>query len=123
MKPPGPEWLSHIVPSEDVLRSRLKSALAGLCVGLVGVVIVALARDDTKLASDVVFSLAALVFSLGLIGWAGSILAAGSIGAVQHHLDIARDWTEAGARRAMAHLVGVGVGGMLGAVVGTLLLT
>lgn len=106
------------------LRARLvgRAALAGAVVGTLGVVAVALATGDSRLASDQVFALAALVFAFGLLGWSGSAMMGRSIETAQEYMESDSDWTEASSRRAMARILGFGLGGMGGVIVATVVL-
>lgn len=77
---------------------------------------------DMRVVSTQAFSLAALCFGFGVLGWSGSILAGTSFEAAQRHLDTGMNWTEADSRRAMARIGGVGAGGMIGVIVTVTLL-
>lgn len=104
-------------------RARLvgRAALAGLLAGALGVVVVALLAGDVTLASEQVFSLAALVFGFGLLGWSGSAMFGRAVETTQEYMETGSNWTEASSRRAMARVLGFGLGGMVGAIIGTLL--
>ena len=105
-------------------RARLvgRAALAGLLVGALGVAGVAAVYGDATFASEQVFSLAALVFAFGLLGWSGSAMVGRSVETAHEYMETGSDWTEADSRRAMSRILGFGLGGMGGAIVGTLLL-
>lgn len=98
------------------------AALAGLFVGILGVVVVTVVYDDVTLASEQVFSLAALVFGFGLLGWSGSAMFGRAVETTQEYMETGSEWTEESSRRAMARILGFGLGGMTGAIVGTLVL-
>lgn len=99
-----------------------RAALAGAVVSAFGVALVTIFVGDATFASEQVFSIAALIFGFGLLGWSGSAMMGRSIETAQEHLDTDSDWTEASSRRAMARITAFGIGGMVGAIVGTILL-
>ncbi|WP_228546057.1 DUF7268 family protein [Halegenticoccus tardaugens] len=109
-------------PSAGV-RTRLRrfgsAFVAGVAVGVVGLGVGALRSGTVRAASDVVFALGALALGLGVLGWAGSILAGDGVESMRRHLDVSADWTERGSRRAMARVSGFGAGVMAGVVVAT----
>ena len=100
----------------------LRCSLAGLLVGALGVAVVALLAGDVVFASEQVFSLAALVFGFGLLGWSGSAMMGRAVETMSQHLRSGSDWTEADSRRAMARILGFGLGAMAGVIVATLVL-
>jgi hypothetical protein len=83
---------------------------------------VAVVYGDVTVASEQVFSLAALVFGFGLLGWSGSAMFGRAVETTQEYMETGSNWTEADSRRAMARILGFGVGGMVGAIAGTMLL-
>lgn len=93
------------------------AALGFLLVALAVPILVFAAQYDLRFVSAQVFSLAALCFGIGMLGWSGSILAGGGFEHAQRYLDTGTNWTEAGSRRAMARVGGVGAGGMVGVIV------
>jgi sulfite exporter TauE/SafE len=106
VSPSVPDWVRAPV------RRLVTAALAGLLVGAVGVI--AFAVDDSlRTATEQVFSLGALAFGVGLLGWSGSVMAGRGIENMQRHLDSGSNWTEADSRRAMTRIVGFGFGVML----------
>jgi len=64
---------------------------------------------------ETTFALGSLAFGFGLLGWSGAVAVGRGIESMQTHLDTDTDWTEADARRAMARILGFGLGVMLGA--------
>lgn len=102
-------------------RARLvvSGAIVGLVSGvaLVGVLVVVLSEPIE--AVDTSFALGSLVLGLAVIGWSGSVLAGPGIETIQNYTGRGSNWTERDSRRAMARLVGLGAGGMLGAMLAT----
>lgn len=75
-----------------------------------------LALDWTpRNASELVFSVAALVFSVGLIGWSTVLMAGEAMEGFSSELGLSEGWTVRSGRQAMALLVAGGGGGMVGA--------
>lgn len=68
-------------------------------------------------ASSTVFSLAALVFSVGLIGWSTVLMTGEAMERFSSDLGLSEGWTVRGGRQAMALLVAGGGGGMVGAAI------
>nr|WP_276272237.1 hypothetical protein [Halomicroarcula sp. GDY20] len=68
-------------------------------------------------ASELVFPLAALPFSLGLIGWSTVLLSGRAIETFSTELGISEGWTVEGGRQGTALLTLFGLGGMVGAAV------
>ncbi|ADJ13879.1 DUF7268 family protein [Halalkalicoccus jeotgali] len=100
----------------DLARAALLGAVVGG--GLVIVFIIAgWSRGD---ASDVAFSLSALVFGFGLTVWASTVLLSESLAGMHTTLD--REWSAADTRRAMAVLTVLGAAGMVSASIMTILL-
>ena len=85
---------------------------AGLLVGLAATAGLAATRS-TPAARSTVFSLGALVFGFGTLGWSSSILFGTGIENAQRHLDTGIHWNEADSRRAMARIGSFGAGVMV----------
>lgn len=107
------------------LRARTRlvggAGLVGLGVG--GAVFVGLlVAGGPTFASRKTFAVGALLFGFGLLGWSGSILAGDGFEAMQELLDVRTRWTETASRRAMARIIGLGAGWMLGSSAATALL-
>jgi len=68
-------------------------------------------------ASRVAFPLAALPFSVGLIGWSGVMMSGEAIEGFSREFGISENWTAESGRQAMALLVAFGFGGMVGAAI------
>jgi hypothetical protein len=85
---------------------------AGLLVGLAATAGLSATRS-THAARSTVFSLGALVFGFGTLGWSSSILFGTGIENAQRHLDTGTDWNEADSRRAMARIGSFGAGVMV----------
>lgn len=66
-------------------------------------------------SSQVAFSLAALVFALGLTAWSGVLMSGEALEGFSRQFGISDTWTAESGRQAMALLVAFGAGGMLGA--------
>lgn len=101
----------------DGLRARanLVGVAAAVGVGVAAVVVRAWSLvGDPAGVTTTVFSLGALALGVGLLGWAGSIVAGEGIERMQDQMDFDSDWTEAKSRRAMARIGGFGAGVMLG---------
>jgi hypothetical protein len=64
-------------------------------------------------ASEIAFSLAALPFAIGLIGWSTAILSGNAIEGFTRTFDISDEWTAESGRRTMALLVVAGLTGMV----------
>lgn len=98
-------------------RGRLVGAavLVGWLLGAAAMGVFA-TQYDPQFVSTQLFSIGALCFGFGLLGWSGSVLAGRSIETAQRHLDTGSNWTEAGSRRAMARICGFGFGVMVGVV-------
>jgi len=97
-------------------RLLARSAAVGAVLGTLCYLAVLVVGDGPRPASTTAFALAALVFGFGTLGWSGSVLLGDSVESAQRFLDTRSNWTEAGSRRAMARLAGVGAGGMLAVV-------
>lgn len=91
-------------------------AALGFCLFATGALVLA-TQYDLQTVSTQTFSLAALCFGFGILGWSGAVLAGNSVEAAQRHLDTGTNWTEADSRRAMARISGAGAGGMVGVIV------
>lgn len=68
-------------------------------------------------ASRVAFPLAALPFSVGLLGWSSVLMSGDAIEGFSKELGISEGWTAESGRQAMALLIAFGLGGMVGAAV------
>ncbi|AFK18333.1 hypothetical protein E6P09_06080 [Haloferax mediterranei ATCC 33500] len=110
-------------PTEErpplVEQATVRLRIVGTAV-LVGVLISTGALAGTVLAGayatsvDTAFALGSLVFGFGLLGWSGAVALGRGIESMQNHLDTGTGWTEPDARRAMARILGFGLGVMLG---------
>lgn len=102
------------------IRARVRlvglSVVVGFLLFVTGVLLL-VTQYDLRTVSTQTFSLAALCFGFGILGWSGAVLAGASVEAVQRHLDTGLNWTEADSRRAMARISGAGAGGMVGVIV------
>jgi formate/nitrite transporter FocA (FNT family) len=67
-------------------------------------------------ASELAFSLAALVFALGLTAWSGVIMSGEALEGFSRQFGISDTWTAESGRQAMAFLIAFGGGGMVGTV-------
>ncbi|WP_435180861.1 DUF7268 family protein [Halorussus sp. AFM4] len=107
----------------SVLRQRARevgrATLLGAGLGALGLVALVAAGEPVDLASETVFAVGALVFGFSLLGWSGTVFAGRGIESFQRHLGGRSDWSAADSRQAMAVLGGVGVGGMAGASLAT----
>ncbi len=98
-----------------LVRARvLGSAVAvGLVAGAGLTGTLTLAGSAPADGADTVVAVGAVVLGFATVGWAGSALLGRDEGAVR--LVVSSEWTEAGSRRAMTRLAGLGAGAMLGA--------
>ncbi len=80
--------------------------------GLVLFAVFSLTSRSIVSAARVAFVIGSLALGFGLLGWSGSALAGRGFEAMQDHLDMGIDWTEADSRRAMARIGGFGAGTM-----------
>jgi hypothetical protein len=69
---------------------------------------------SARSASELSFSLAGLPFSVGLIGWSTVLLSGNAMEGFSKELGLSSGWTAEGGRQAMALLIAIGGGGMLG---------
>ena len=106
----------------DRLRQLGRAALLGGVLAAVGVLALVLYGTSLAFASEKVFALGALIFGFALLGWSGSVFAGRGMENFQRYLDGNSDWSAADSRRAMVVLGGVGVGGMVGATLMTMVL-
>ncbi|EMA01595.1 DUF7268 family protein [Haloferax denitrificans] len=90
------------------------AALAGALVAAVWLA-ARLVVGDLSASVETTFALGSLAFGFGLLGWSGAVALGRGIESMQAHLDTGTGWTEADARRAMARILGFGLGVMLGA--------
>lgn len=105
-------WLRH--------RLRLVGSAAlvgGVFAALAVVIVLLFTQYSLTTVSTQLFSLGALCFGFGLLGWSGSVFAGSSVEHAQQHLDTGTNWSEDDSRRAMARISGFGGGGMLGVIV------
>ncbi|MFB6268940.1 MAG: hypothetical protein ABEH83_03290 [Halobacterium sp.] len=109
--------------AEDAGRDwRLLARAAGFGAALAAVLfygLVAVAVVPRR-ASEVAFSLPALAFAVGLLGWSGVVMSGDAMEGFSRELGISEGFSAAGARQAMAVLVAFGGGGMVGAAVAAL---
>ncbi|WP_128477249.1 DUF7268 family protein [Halorussus pelagicus] len=108
-------------PRERVRRLGRAALLGAVLAGL-AVLALVLSGESVQFASENVFALGALVFGFSMLGWSGSVFVGDGIENVQRHLGGNSNWTETGSRQAMAVLGSVGLGGMVGASVVTVVL-
>lgn len=66
-------------------------------------------------SSELAFSLAALVFALGLTAWSGVLMSGEALEGFSRQFGISDTWTAESGRQAMALLIAFGAGGMVGA--------
>lgn len=106
------------------LRKRVRLVGRALLLGVVlsGVAVPALViwGESVTFASEKIFAVGALVFGFSILGWSGSVFAGKGIESFQRHLGGRSDWSEADSRQAMVLLGSVGVGGMVGASLATM---
>ena len=100
-----------------------RATLLGAGLGAFGLVVLVATGEPVDPASETVFAVGALVFGFSLLGWSGSVFAGRGIENFQRHLGGPSDWSEADSRQAMAVLGGVGVGGMVGASLATVVVS
>jgi hypothetical protein len=109
--------------SGDSLRERARevarATLFGAGLGAFGLVVIVLSGETLTFASEKVFAVGALVFGFSILGWSGSVFAGRGIENFQRHIGGRSDWSAADSRQAMAVLGGVGLGGMIGASLAT----
>lgn len=72
---------------------------------------------SARRASELSFSLAGIPFSIGLIGWSTVLLSGNAMENFSKELGLSRSWTTEGGRQAMALLIALGGGGMLGSAI------
>jgi uncharacterized membrane protein YccC len=120
---PGPDADADADPRElagAYLRPRVRIVATGFLAGaVVGVGLAAVltfvfgpASPSPVRGARLAFVLGALAFGGGLLGWSGSAMAGDGFEAMQDHLDVGTDWTEADSRRAMARIGAFGAGTM-----------
>lgn len=97
-----------------------RALLFGAVLAGVAVPALVLSGESVQFASSKVFAVAALVFGFSLLGWSGSVFAGRGMESFQRYLGGRSDWSEADSRRAMTVLGSVGIGGMVGASLATL---
>jgi hypothetical protein len=96
-----------------------RALLLGAVLAGVAVPLLVLSGESVAFASEKVFAVGALVFGFSILGWSGSVFAGKGIENFQRHVGGGSDWSEADSRQAMAVLGSVGLGGMVGAAVAT----
>lgn len=72
---------------------------------------------SARRASELSFSIAGLPFSIGLIGWSTVLLSGNAMEGFSKELGLSSGWTAEGGRQAMALLIAIGGGGMLGSAI------
>lgn len=106
------------------LRERLRrvgrATLFGGVLGVFVLVVLVVAGESLRFASEKVFAVGALVFGFSLLGWSGTVFAGRGIENFQRHIGGRSDWSEADSRQAMVVLGSVGLGGMVGASLATM---
>lgn len=111
---------------EEWLRSRLRivgeAAIIGSVAGAFAVLLLLLVLEDASRVTELVFSIAALVFGFATLGWSGSIMAGAGFENLQRYLSTRSQWTERDSRRAMSRIGGFGAGGMVTVTIMTVLL-
>ncbi|ELZ87751.1 hypothetical protein C453_05349 [Haloferax elongans ATCC BAA-1513] len=104
-------------PLSEQLGVRLRlvgtALVAGVVVATVSVVAATVLSDPTA-SVETAFALGSLLFGFGLLGWSGAVALGRGIESMQETLDTQTGWTEPDARRAMARIIGFGLGVMLG---------
>ncbi|WP_321112698.1 DUF7268 family protein [Halorussus salinisoli] len=96
-----------------------RALLFGVALAGAAVPVLVVSGESLQFASEKVFAVGALVFGFSILGWSGSVFAGRGIQSFQRHIGGRSDWTEADSRQAMAVLGSVGVGGMIGASLAT----
>ena len=100
------------------IRPRARLVSGGFLVGLAASIVVVsgltIYGGSVAFGTRKAFAIGALVLGFATLGWSGSILAGRSVEHLQRHLNTTSDWTEADSRRAMARILGVGVGMVVG---------
>ncbi|WP_232687031.1 DUF7268 family protein [Halobacterium zhouii] len=79
--------------------------------------LVLFAAFTPRAASEIAFPLAALPFSLGLLGWPAVLMSGDALERFSTEIGVSEGWTAEGGRQAMALLTWFGAGGMVGAAV------
>lgn len=105
------------------LRTRVRlvgrAVALGLALGALAVPVVVASGETAQYASEKVFAVGALVLGFAVLGWSGSVFAGEAVENMQKYMDTNTEWTEASSRRAMTILAGLGLGGMVGASLAT----
>ena len=97
-----------------------RALLLGAVLAGVAVPTLVLSGESVAFASEKIFAVGALVFGFSLLGWSGSVFAGRGMENFQRHIGGRSDWSEADSRRAMVLLGSVGIGGMVGASLATM---
>ncbi|MGQ3410908.1 DUF7268 family protein [Natrinema sp. LN54] len=75
-----------------------------------------------RAATDTAFALGALVLGFGVTAWSSAVGLGRTIEGMQDRLDVSSDWTEASAREAFFVVSWTGVGWVVAATTGSILL-
>jgi hypothetical protein len=97
-----------------------RALLLGAAMAAIAVPVLVASGESVRFASEKVFAVGALVFGFSLLGWSGSVFAGRGMENFQRYIGGRSDWSEADSRRAMTVLGSVGVGGMIGASLATM---
>lgn len=111
---------------ESWLRPRARivgqAAIIGSTAGALAVLLLLFVLGDVSRVTELVFSVAALLFGFATLGWSGSIMAGAGFENIQRYLSTGSQWTERDSRRAMSRIGGFGAGGMVSVTALTVLL-
>lgn len=107
--------MATTIPDRDWTALARTAAAGGFAAIALFAVLVFGVQWTPRSASELTFSLAALPFSLGLIGWATVLLSGNAIEGFSRQFNVSRTWNKEGGRDAMARLIAVGAGAMVGA--------
>lgn len=102
-------------PTRDWTALAQTAIIGGVAAILLFAALVYALAWTPRSASELTFSLAALPFALGLIGWSTVLLSGNALEGFSREFNISQTWTKRGGRNAMARLIAVGAGGMVGA--------
>ena len=112
---------SRLVPRRERLRTLGRGAGLGIVLGAGGVLLAALAGVPARDANGVVFPLGAMAFGFGMATWASALLYGTTLERGARKSKVSQDFSSERAADAMALLMVVGFGGMVGGTVATLL--